>query len=160
MGSRPSLGSAAIPTLPGSEGHHRRARYAESIRCWIQEGEDKGHEHHLEVGPYLHHVSMWTILHADCRQVSTVCIQMDVWTMLRNSTALHTACPPSLVLLSVTDKHSLGQVAGFIFGGNIPASHKGESEKIAMTSPVVTEMKKGDTISMTTPVTTQMSNGK
>ena len=55
------------------------------------------------------------------------------------------------------------QVASFIFGENVPADSSKDSEKIAMTTPVVTEMKKGqkgDKIAMTSPVTTQMSNGK
>lgn len=55
------------------------------------------------------------------------------------------------------------KVAGFIFGGNEPADQPGQSETIAMTSPVVTEKKqgsKGQKIDMTSPVRTQMSNGK
>ena len=63
--------------------------------------------------------------------------------------------------MRVSAMHEL-QVASFIFGENIPSQGQ-DSEKIAMTTPVVTEMKrgqKGDKIAMTSPVTTEMSDGR
>ena len=56
------------------------------------------------------------------------------------------------------------QVAGFIFGDNTAAdSH--ESEKVAMTSPVIAEQQKGskksgEKVAMTSPVAAEMEGGR
>ncbi|DBA76780.1 hypothetical protein WJX79_005523 [Trebouxia sp. C0005] len=53
------------------------------------------------------------------------------------------------------------QVAGFIFGDNVSANSNG-AEKVAMTSPVISEKQKGSSekVAMTSPVTAEMEGGK
>jgi len=73
-----------------------------------------------------------------------------------------------LTLLSVIWPHQApllqqhyAQVAGFIFGDNVSANSNG-AEKVAMTSPVISEKQKGSSekVAMTSPVTAEMEGGK
>lgn len=73
-----------------------------------------------------------------------------------------------LTLLTVVWPHQApllqrhyAQVAGFIFGDNVSANSNG-AEKVAMTSPVISEKQKGSSekVAMTSPVTAEMEGGK